>query len=28
MALTKTPENIISEILDSIPVPVEAGANK
>jgi len=27
-SLTKTPEDIISEILDSIPVPVEAGANE
>ncbi|MBV7503930.1 MoxR family ATPase [Bacillus sp. sid0103] len=26
-ALTKTPEMIIEEILDTIPVPVEAGAN-
>ncbi|MEH7354604.1 MoxR family ATPase [Neobacillus drentensis] len=27
-SLTKTPENIISEILDTIPVPVESGANE
>ncbi|WHY79148.1 MoxR family ATPase [Neobacillus sp. WH10] len=27
-SLTKTSENIISEILDSIPVPVEAGENE
>jgi MoxR-like ATPase len=26
-SLTKTPEKIIAEILDAIPVPVEAGAN-
>lgn len=26
-SLTKTPETVIAEILDSIPVPVEAGAN-
>lgn len=26
-SLTKSPETIIEEILDSIPVPVEAGAN-